>query len=994
MRNAARRLAATCVLLLFATLVPASGKHEPSADQVESEGLSQGASTAISLRDGTVKYSQVIQTQYFDIIYPAQSELTARLLASRVDALYEKAAGAFETDTWLHFPIIVSPSTQVFNAYYTSLPYNHIILLDTPNDTASLAVEAETIINTFYHELVHAVTANIHKNSKDNKPNLFGDVWSWQFLLNTKLFFMEGATVSLESADGEGRVNSGLAMSPVIQAKLEGNFPAWRDISGPRDIYPSKTASYIFGGAFNSWLQKEYGMSTYADFWKECSTPHISGFTGIFKEVYGISLDEAWKLFEETVPVPSVESDDLRTVLGEKSRYANLTYRPGLENGIVYTKDQCSVRYLPTDRGSDVTDTELFSCYGNQTQLSFSPNGRYLAVSGYLKETADTYSVRIYDMEKRCFTGAEIPYSRNAVITEDAYGRYYVYCIEAAAGYEFATLYAFEAILSAAEDCPEPLSRSELSLFDELFDTAAIPGGAAILRKTNGIWYLSVAGVDGSLESWRFPDGAVPTGLSSTISSDGSYVLHTAITSRGMNTGSETEPGALARFGEITFSRGNAYLSFQTKAFSGGAHEPAVSRNGTVYSIVRYFETDSLVSFEKGSAAMTAPVLMACEEPVQSDAGNEVLSTEFETKKYKPLSYMTRGVVFPVSGIIMSPFSTSLKEGAGLTYWTQNPHETFSFQLSAGRGIYLLPEYRMEPLEIYGTIYGKNRQASGSTFMWDLNTKLCFTEAYKVQKLDTRLIVGEKIPLADPGENLTFINQIVFIDNTLGKKQSYRNAMADIFSVSWQRDRKKAMNPMAVQSLNFGVHFFYEYDILSSYELETKTGRYKYNESTYASAGLDAGFRLPRLLPLAYDPRLTYNLPLTVSASLFKNPSDFVTLNVSTLLFSSEIQKGLPSVPFYVKRFAVTGGWSFWSGTPSGYRFNSWSIFNTDTLFDEFSTLEKTSAVTGSMYFTVSPDIGNMSSANFNLGVSGKYYLRNDLSDKNYEVSIIGTFKY
>lgn len=990
MIRTARSLAIICALLLSCSLAVASGIPDSSS----SETLSQGADTAISLREDTIKYKNVIKTKYFDIVYPAQSELTARLLASRADELYEKAADIFETDTWLHFPIIISPSTQVFNAYYTSVPYNHIVLLDTPNNSTTLAVEAETIINTFYHELIHAVTANLHKNSRKNRKNLFGDVWSWQFLLNSKLFFIEGATVSLESAEGEGRVNSGEAMAPVIQAKLEGKFPPWRDISGGRDIYPGKTASYIFGGAFNSWLQEEYGMSRYADFWKECSTPDLSGFTGIFEKVYGISLDAAWIFFEYSIPVPSVESEDVRTILGENGRYENLTYRPGLESGIVYTKDQCSVCYSAIKNGVPEREHTLFTCYGNPAQLSFSSNGRYLAVSGYMTGTEDTWAVRIYDMDKHCFTGCEVPYSRNAVITDDASGRHYVWCIESAAGYEFATLYTLESILSSDGTVPKPEKRMELSVFDELYNTAPVPGGAASLRKTNGVWYLTIAGIDGSMDSWRFPDDAVPTGLSSTLFADGSYTLYTAITSKSMNTGSATEPGALARLGEITFNGMNASLAYQEQAFSGGAHEAAVSRNGTVYSLGRLFETDLLASFEKGSVQMTEQITLTHEVPVQSDAGKQALSTGFSIRKYKPLSYMTRGVLFPVSGIIMSPFTTTLKEGAGLSYWTQNLEETFSFQLSAGKGIYLLPSWQMEPLEVYGTLYGKKRLDSGSTFLWDVNTKLSFTEEYEMTQLDSRLIFGEIVPLSNPGEQLTFINSVVFIDNTLGENPSFMYAMADTISAGWSHEKKKAMNPMAVQGINFGVHFFYEYDILSSWKQDVKSGLNKYDEQTYASMGLSAGFRLARLLPVAYDPRITRNMPVSVSATLFNSPSDFFTFNATALLFASEIQKGIPFMPLFVKRFVVSGGWSFWNGAPEHYSFSSWSLFQTKNLFDQFDFLDSVSAFTGSMYFTLSPDIANLSDASFNLGISGKYYMRNDLSDKKYEVSFMGTLKY
>lgn len=989
MKHSVNRVVLILAFLLCAVHAAASGSKETDVPEC-TEGLSSGAVTAISLREKNIRYTQVIKTEYFDIIYPEQSERTALLLASRIDALYEKAAAEFETDPWMtHFPVIISPSTQVFNAYYTGSPYNHIVLLDTPNTSVTLAVEAETIVNTFYHELIHAVTANIHKNSIWNRPNLFGDFYSLPFLLNSKLFFIEGATVSRESSEGEGRVNSGEAMSIVIQSKLEGKFPAWKDIAGPRDIYPSQTASYIFGGAFNAWLQNEYGMSRYADFWKECSGIDITGFTGNFKDAYGMSLNEAWDLFEQSVPLPETNDEGLHTVLDDDSRFSSLAYRPGSRNGIVYVKNGCSVRYLDFTDAEEPEDHELFSCYGAPVQLSFSNDGRYLAVSGYMTGTTEAYSVRFFDMDEEEFTGAEIPYSRNAVITEDDGGKQYVFCIESAASYEFASLYLLDDVLSSAETVPVPVSRTELSVFDELYSTAPVTGGAAVLRKSDGIWFVTVAHVDGSSESWQFPDNAVPAGLSSETCIDGTTRLYTAITSRSMNAGSETEPGALARLGVITIDGDDATLSYQKAAFSGGVHGAVISQRGTVYGISALYESDSLCCFHISDTAMTDAICLSEGDPKQGGALSESYTVRFEPEKYKPVSYMKRGTIFPLAGIIMSPFAPATVNPIGFSWWTETPDEKLNLALSFGAP---LSGYNME---INATLYGQQTNLSGGTFLWDVDGTLQFDKNNYAQMFLGRAVAAEQLTLSNPGNMLTVLNGLVLADSAFYPGVSALYRLSDTVSIQYAHQKKKGMNPLAVEGFSFGAHFLYEYDVLSSYTRATKTGKQIYDEKTYACPGLSAGINLARLLPLPYMPKQTVNWPVSISASLWNDPGTFVKAGASVVLYSAEIQKGIPVIPFFCNRFTVDAGWSFRNGAPEGYQFtSSWLIFETEEMLKNFNSLHTTNVLTAGLNFEIAPDVGNMYNVHINAGVNGMYYLRNDNSDKLYEVSVLGLIKF
>ena len=243
-----------------------------------------------------------IHTEHFDFIYPESSEETALILSENAESLYTKAVTLLQTDIDLFIPVYITPYMQRLNAYYTAFPYNRIVFNDTPPHSHDLAVFNQTKLSVFYHELVHAITMNMKNGFWSFLSAVFGDVYSPSYLYTSTLSFIEGATVSFESMDGDGRLNNGDSMAYLVQAKLEDCFPSWKDASGPRDIFPNTQYAYLFGGAFNSYIQKKYGMEKYSELWRLCGSG--GGFfdpiiDASFKTVYGVSLEEEWNAFAE-----------------------------------------------------------------------------------------------------------------------------------------------------------------------------------------------------------------------------------------------------------------------------------------------------------------------------------------------------------------------------------------------------------------------------------------------------------------------------------------------------------------------------------------------------------------------------------------------------------------------------------------------------------------------------------------------------------------------
>ena len=373
------------------------------------------------------KKLSVIKTEYFDFIFAEESAASARHLALCADGLYRKAAGLLHIREMRRFPVLLTRETAVFNAYFTTLPYNRIVLYDSA-PPSSFAVFSDNLASVFYHELVHALTLNIRSPFWKGMAAVFGDVFTPSFMLNLPSSFTEGAAVSFESADGQGRLNDAFSLHVVRQAKLENKFPDWPDVTGAYGAYTDGSLPYMFGASFSSYIQQRFGMDKYAEFWEESGKVHFFKLSaGIFKKVYGLSLTQAWNDFKNSYPVPHCEenlppalcspsSSEYRAGLRGEHLYANLTSSPG---GLAwYDAASSSVMFLPIERSesrreSAATEADgapLFAekpvvlCTSDLSErLTFSRSGDFLTLSGVSGGEKAKRKARVYDMKKKRF---------------------------------------------------------------------------------------------------------------------------------------------------------------------------------------------------------------------------------------------------------------------------------------------------------------------------------------------------------------------------------------------------------------------------------------------------------------------------------------------------------------------------------------------------------------------------------------------------------------
>ncbi|MBQ5499244.1 MAG: hypothetical protein IIT73_05570, partial [Treponema sp.] len=249
-----------------------------------------------------------VQSQYFLIIFPEQCIQSAMELRQNADLICQKICSQMNmTCPFNAMPVVITQSTDVYNAYFSNASYNHIVLFDAAA-TEDLSVYSNTLLSTFEHELTHALTVN---QKSDKFRHRLCNMIYWGDFIETPSMIKEGAAVAQESRGGQGRLNSSYFLHTIRQAKLSGEFPSWPDVLGSRDIYPAGSTPYIFGSSFTQWLQEKYGMQKYADFWWEIINNFHITFRGGFQKVYGVNLNAAWKEFVQSVQVPSINSNPL-----------------------------------------------------------------------------------------------------------------------------------------------------------------------------------------------------------------------------------------------------------------------------------------------------------------------------------------------------------------------------------------------------------------------------------------------------------------------------------------------------------------------------------------------------------------------------------------------------------------------------------------------------------------------------------------------------------
>jgi len=345
---------------------------------------------------------RVIKTEYFDIIFPAESEISARVLASYADSIYDQISSILDIEVKVRIPVTFAPHTDLFNGYYNSISSPHIVLFDTPMDLEWTVFE-DNLKGLFIHELVHAISFNTRGSFFNVFHKIFGN-WVSPALINAPLFMVEGVTISFESLSGFGRSNDPLVKQKLRQVIFEDKFPTPFQVSGVYD-YPGQRGNwYEYGGVFSSWLIDNYGMEKYSQLWQAMGqgfrfsfSVYRSGFYSIFKKIYDIDFLDAWSFFRDFLVLDNVINNPNELLPAHYRFLGNSisALAAGMDDVYILnsTERKIYVYNIQTKSIRNI-NTDLFRSY----DLDISAGEKFALVSGY-NLTGERYSATVTEHE-------------------------------------------------------------------------------------------------------------------------------------------------------------------------------------------------------------------------------------------------------------------------------------------------------------------------------------------------------------------------------------------------------------------------------------------------------------------------------------------------------------------------------------------------------------------------------------------------------------------
>ena len=910
------------------------------------------------------------QTKYFDLIYGEKNLASANILYEKADAVFEELAAAYGVEPSFRIPVVITATVEQFNAYYANSPYNRIVLYDT-GQIDDLAVFSETLLSTFTHELTHALTYNLKNKTFVVVGKIFGDAISNHYFTVTS-GMAEGATVSYESSKGEGRLNDPYSLQMIRQAKIEDQFPTYSDVKGASDAYP-KGSFYYFNGAFAEFLQRNFGMHKYSEFWYRCiNGEHLTDFAaaGAFKNTFGIKLNRAWKMFENSLQVPSVaaanpvtagqafdffdkqnQSGDFSLKNTTGSRFSNLRV---CETGLAYVDDSCNTIHFVRDGKKP---QKLFhQDYLDGIRLSL--DGRFLTISHYSTASATIkHCAKIYDFEtKKLISVPGTNYVSPAVISSN--GEYYFI----AQKYEKQRY----SIVIQKLDVEKKLSLCENPV-EFTFDAEQVPSEFTDLG--NGQFAFSLkSGLDYSI-------------CVSDINFSGitEYpVPYEKMKIRDLSLSSNTlyfswaTKETLPRLGMLNFDDG--HFSLMNENISGGVYTP-VQKDGHIYYTAQFYKQSRLLELENSwwtcdevDTTVSLPAFENNPAPVPEP---------LPYKNFSPFQYALNGFLIPIGGIASNvptlgfTYMNSLPWYAGITmfsggYDLSSKSGLFDFSYQSGTDTSLLQYSLVSTLIINKSGF---KELSGSAL---ISSGFDFGRRYAV--LFAARADASYGKLSAKNDNTSF-------------------SSLQIGSASWTNVFTSGPGTYERKGITLTMGLAHSY--------KTDLEPYKNELSDIYDVEFDTDFYIPKLLPILCTDNFTYNLPTKINTSVFSlSDSDYriAKVNAETVLFGYDIQKAIPGVSALFLNDVILsinyiGGFDYANASDAN---QSWHMTHADVYLDQIKSGEvaykQYAKLKLSLGFT--PNIGTYANSAYrnNLYVSFAFGPKQHLPEKLFNIGFEGKF--
>lgn len=814
----------------------------------------------------------VIQTQYFDIIFPEECRESAKKIEKVCDEYYLEITAKLETDAYLRFPVTITRSVEMLNAYYAAVPYNRIVLYDTYPEK-SLDMYEDTILSVFYHELTHAVTYNM-KGPVLRKLSFFADALNPAWLSITT-FWAEGATVSFESKGRGGRLNDPFNTQLVNQSLIDGKFPSWRDVTGARDTYPGGTDAYMFGSMFASYLQETYGMSKYAEFWKRANSRLTFTFVaGVFEKTYGKSISDVWDEFKKTLEIPHAEKNaDLLTL--QKSRITTFDAFEDRDNNktkvAYYDASYSALRLLTLNAGGSVESDKKLLAITGIVRISFSPDGKILALSRYIDRKNYKSVTAYYDLEKEKYhEKAENGY-------RDAYFKSF------GGISEIADIPMYNAELPE-EQRPFFYSKAEIP-FSPVFIDDNLNG---LIIKDGLSWKIRLYDDKNALYEYDFsnlPDGRSLILHNLHLFSADSTEICLSFTWAELGKGGKM----LSRIGLLKINRlsgeGRAYFQ-KENGFAGAVEALSISDTFSFIVTAAEYEENPLYLVEMSESDFEEvkiskgeiPSSVVTEKPLSSDSSNEI--------SYNPFRYYPRGIFIPLLAslpVYSHDFAIDSSLALGFSFVSTNPWGDKQLVFASG----------YNPFFKNG---GVNLELSGGndSFSYSLGASCIFDRDAFMQTFESLSLVKVlwrgKISAFMTGLQGNFLYGRQIIDSSIVKNRDDSFGKSADGRGFLQFTNIHKISPRYADYGGFALQPF----IFTSYRNSEKMLK----EDKFVNAGFTTDIRFPIFIPFI------------LTASLFPSSKYAASGSIRAVIYSFELHKGIPAISLFMQRIVLSVSYS------------------------------------------------------------------------------------
>lgn len=861
----------------------------------------------------------VIKTQHFDVIYKEPSRQTANLIAENIEEIYHsirKDLDAEECFEFKRFPVYIEFSTDELNAYYTTYPFRHIVMYDTVA-SHNLALFENNILAVLKHELTHAVSLNVRNKGKTVFGKAFYFIWSTCFY-SVPSSISEGIAVQNESQNGYGRLNDPFSTHVLKQAKIENCFPEYQNISGSRDIYPSGNLPYIFGGAFTEFIIEKYGKEKYKDYLYKLNN-HIVNYFYCYKAVFNNEIKNDYKEFVDSISIPQVTvnaSDtegifDFHTITSCKKNCdkkinivsKSTSYISSEDSGTAwFCADSGQVWFyiIKKNQGKQNKNKpeKLFVMTGIN-KISFSSDGKYLVISRTLSYETRKNIVDIYDMEKKKFYRLGSGYRDATVLAKDS-------------------SYIVAAVKTLSQDCKIDLfnieNNGKFSYTKSIdFNTGEIPldlndaGNFTLtfLLKKDGRSFISLYNKElDENKKIKIPEDIYIRDLAPVVSSN--FVTGQQGRILCFSYGKK---GTLPRLGFLSLKSDGkdfteAKLHLQLNDISGGVYSPSVfikSNSKKLPSVVfvsQYFDHSKLSVMDTDCFEFEQiPVIF--EKSVATDIQKDV--NEYSPlKKVNSLQHSLKGFFVPLSLVPLYDQEFNIKRIGflGGTWHAKNYHFSAGYEPFGNLWGVTTSVYNTSPSKNSTLVFSGHAAFKGCKFN-QTEDEVKFNYYHPVFK-HSNIIVSSTTKFFT-GYPEQFYN-IPAIITTAESEDAYFTTIVNQEVLEFSTLHKTGNGEHQVAGFYTGAFFNYTF-------MESPTKFYK---GKGVNIGLQAGFKLPNIIPFDNPENITVNLPLSVSASIFPDIKRFVNFESSIVLFSMEVQNGTENffLPLYLNRFYFTAGYS------------------------------------------------------------------------------------